>query len=148
MRLSLLLLALALLAPDAHAQRRGSFGIGGQVGDPSGLTLKLGTGPAFDLAAGWDLSGPDRLFVQGHLLLAERALTGSPVGYFYGPGAFLATRERPGGDDVVAAGLSFNVGLNYYTGPVELFGQLTPRLRLVDETDFDFGGAVGLRFYP
>jgi hypothetical protein len=145
MRPSLLLLAalsVLLLTPDARAQQ-GQFGIGGQVGEPTGLTLKLGVGRgAIDLAAGWDLSD-DHFFAQGHYLLAEQRLSGSPVGLFYGPGLFVASREEN-----TAFGLSLNVGLNYYTGPFEIFGQVTPRLQLVDDTDFDLGAALGLRFYP
>lgn len=143
--LCLLALAVALGASDAHAQRRGSFGIGGQLGDPSGLALKFGSGAnSFDLAAGWDLD--DYLFVQAHLLLRERRLPGSStsLNYFYGPGLFLGVSDRR--DE--AFGFSFNAGIAYYTGPVEIFGQLTPRLALAPGTDFDLGAALGLRFYP
>ena len=143
--LLLLALGLALCAADAHAQQRGSFGIGGQFGDPSGLTLKFGSGSnAFDLAAGWDLD--DYLFVQAHLLLRERRFPGSGanLAYFYGPGLFLGVSDRR--DETF--GFSFNAGIAYYTGPIEIFGQLTPRLALAPGTDFDLGGAIGLRFYP
>lgn len=145
----LLLLAFVLLAAPAQAQR-GSFGIGGQVGDPTGLTLKFGSGArAFDLAAGWDLD--DGFFVQGHLLLRERRFpgAGTDLRYFYGPGLFLGARDRGRGrDDDVAFGFSFNAGISYYTGPVEIFGQLTPRLALAPSTDFDLGAGIGVRFYP
>ncbi len=143
--LLLLVLAVALGAADAQAQRRGSFGIGGQLGDPSGLALKFGSGSnSFDLAAGWDLD--DYLFVQAHLLLRDRRFPGSTPGlhYFYGPGLFLGVSDRR--DE--AFGFSFNAGLAYYTGPIEIFGQLTPRLALAPGTDFDLGAALGLRFYP
>ena len=140
-----LLLAALLLAltPTADAQR-GRFGIGGQIGEPTGVTLKFGTGRgAIDMAAGWDLSS-DHIFVQGHYLLSERGFPGgSGLGYFYGPGVFVAAT-----DDNAAFGLSFNAGINVYTGPLEFFGQVTPRLQLVDDTDFDLGAALGLRFYP
>ena len=144
-----LLLALGLAAPNAHAQR-GTFGIGGQLGDPTGLALKFKSGArAFDLAAGWDLD--NYLFVQGHLLLREARLQGSAsdFNYFYGPGLFLGVRDGNNNrDSNTAFGVSFNVGLAYYTGQIEIFGQLTPRLRLIDNTDFDFGGGLGIRFYP
>ena len=147
---ALLLLFLLVSAPDAHAQR-GSFGIGGQVGDPTGLALKFTSGArAFDLAAGWDLD--DYLFVQGHLLLRERRLQGtaSDFRYFYGPGLFVAFREtgREDRDDDVNFGIGFNAGLSYYFDAFEIFGQLTPRLQLIDDTDFDLGGGIGIRFYP
>ena len=148
-RLLFLLLAVGLAAPNAHAQR-GTFGIGGQIGDPTGLALKFNSGSnAFDLAAGWDLD--DYLFVQGHLLLREARLQGSSSDfrYFYGPGLFLGVRDGDRDrDGNTAFGISFNAGLAYYTGQIEIFGQLTPRLRLIDDTDFDIGGGLGIRFYP
>lgn len=145
---ALLVLLFLLSAPDVHAQR-GTFGIGGQVGDPTGLTLKFASGArAFDLAAGWDLD--DYLYVQGHLLLRERRLPGtaSDFRYFYGPGLFLSVRDTNRDNDDVNFGISFNAGLSYYFDAFEIFGQLTPRLQLVDDTDFDLGGALGIRFYP
>ncbi len=140
---SLLSLTALLLAPTALAQP-GAFGIGGQIGEPTGLTLKFGGRPGVDLAAEWDFG--DYFFVQGHVLLAERRFPGAPadIRYFYGPGLFLGANDNGGS----AFGFSFNAGINYYTGPVEIFGQLTPRLRLAPDSGFDFGGAVGLRFYP
>jgi len=152
MRPTLLLLALALLsAAPALAQQRGSFGIGGQVGDPTGLTMRFGgaTGGAVDLAAGWNLSN-DAIFAQGHYLIAQNRLGTPPADLrlFYGPGLFVGVNDRPGRDNETSFGISFAAGLSYYTGPVEIFGQLTPRLQLVDETDFQLGGALGLRFYP
>jgi hypothetical protein len=134
---------LVIVPDDARAQRGGNFGIGGQLGEPTGLTLKAGVGRgAIDFAAGWDLSD-DSFFAQGHYLLAERPLSGTELGFFWGPGLFVGSRN-----DNTAFGLSLNVGINYYTGPIEIFGQLTPRLRLVDDTGIDVGGALGLRFYP
>lgn len=137
------LLAVLLLVPAAPVLAQGPFGIGGQIGEPTGLTLKFDAGrSAVDLAAEWDFD--DYLFVQGHLLIAERRFPGSEVGYFYGPGVFVGARQNA---DAIF-GLSFNGGINYYTGPVELFGQLTPRLRLTPDSDFDLGAAFGIRFYP
>lgn len=140
------LLALALLAlaaPPALAQR-GSTGIGAQVGRPTGVALKIPSGArAFDLAAGWDLG--ERIFAQGHLLLHDRRLpgTGTDLRAFYGPGLFAGAR-----DDDVALGFSFNAGLAYHSGPLEVFGQLTPHFALVPSTRFRLGGALGVRFYP
>ena len=138
----LLLPALALLAPEAHAQR-GALGIGGQVGEPTGLSVRIGTGPALDFQAGWDISD-DVVFAQGHILLANNRLpvTGADMRAFYGPGAFLAAH-----DDNTAFGLSLNAGLSVFFGALEVYGQITPRLQLIDETDFDLGGGLGARVY-
>ena len=139
-----LFLALFAFALPAIAQP-GGFGIGGQIGEPTGLTIKVRTPVStFDAAAEWDFG--DYVFVQGHLILVERRLPlqRTAVNYFYGPGLFIGARD--GAD--TAFGLSANAGVNYYTGQVEFFGQITPRLRLTPDSDFDLGLAFGIRFYP
>lgn len=141
--ISLVLFLCFALSSSALAQ--GRFGIGGQIGEPTGLTIKvLSPGAAFDAAAEWDFD--DYVFVQGHLLIIERQLPVSNVdlNYFLGPGLFVGVPDE--GD--TAFGLSMNTGVSYYTGPIEIFGQLTPRLRLVPDSDFDLGAAAGIRFYP
>ncbi len=145
-----LFLALLALALPVTAQP-GSFGVGGQIGEPTGLTIKFRPGPAaFDAAAEWDFN--DHIFVQGHLILSERRFQGSPVGYYYGPGLFIGARNNAdtafGNNADTAFGLSFNAAVNYYTGPIEFFGHVTPRLRLTPGSDFDIGPAFGIRFYP
>lgn len=129
----------------------GQTGIGGQIGDPTGITVKFGVGHgAIDLAAGWDLG--EHFAAQGHYLLGENRLPtpGADLRFFYGPGAYLKVRTDDNGNDDgnADAGLSFNAGLSLYpSNELEIFGQITPRLQLVDETDFDVGGALGVRFY-
>ncbi|CAN5501586.1 hypothetical protein BH23BAC4_BH23BAC4_15250 [soil metagenome] len=135
------LLLAALIAVPSSAQ---SFGIGGQVGSPTGLTLKLRGAPSLDMAAGWNLQHRNSFFAQGHVLLSERAFPGTPLNAFMGPGLFIGSQ----GSDDVQFGLSLNLGLSYYTGPLEIFGQVAPQLSLSPSTDFGIAPAIGLRFYP
>lgn len=142
--------ALALLcASPALAQR--SVGLGGQVGDPTGVTLRVGTtGPAVDIAVGWDIRH-NNFFAQVHFIPQQMGLGVRPAALrlFYGPGLFIGVNDNPPPPDRdrTSFGVSFNAGLSFWTGPVEIFGQLTPRLLLIEATDFDLGGAVGLRYY-
>lgn len=141
-------LVAALVAAPAFAQPTG-LGVGGQVGDPTGITMRIGSpGTALDLAAGWNL-GDNRFFAQLHVILAQPRLSPGAQHFrlFYGPGGFVGVRGGRDRDSEAAFGASFNVGVSYYTGPIEIFGQLTPRLQLVQSTDFDLGGAIGLRYY-
>lgn len=139
-----LLAALALLvAVPARAQ----VGIGGQVGDPTGLSLKFGAGSgALALAVGWDLRA-DAVSGELHYLLRERPLQGgSGARLFFGPGAFV--RVRDGGPNRTAAGVSLGVGLSApLARELEIYGLVSPRLRLTDRTDFEVGGGLGLRLY-
>ena len=75
-------------------------------------------------------------------MLRSRRLEGTNrVALFYGPGAFIQTGGR---DDEF--GISFGVGLETLLTPdIELYGLVSPRLQLADETDFELGAGLGLR---
>ena len=134
----------------------GSWGLGGQLGDPDGITLKFYTSRpvmrggatfnAYDLLFGWDFD--DYFFASAHAL-HERRLQDTPLNFFLGPGLFLFFDDDrgPGDDDDVGFGISGQFGLNYFVERLEIFLHLTPRLRLVDSTDGDLGGGIGLRYY-
>lgn len=148
-----LVVGLAGISSDVYAQRTsGAVGVGGQLGEPTGVTLKFynANSPSYDFLAAWDL---DRFFfLNGHALF-ENDLTAENVDadfeWFVGPGAFVGIFDAPDPfDDELQVGLSGTIGLNLIINRrVELYGQVTPRLRLIPETDGDFGGGVGLRYY-
>ena len=138
-RLLSLLFALALATPAAHAQ----FGVGGIIGDPTGVTAKIGAGRG---ALTLDVNIDDAVYGQLHYLLREQRLrgAGADVRFLVGPGVLVGE----GGDDPVVA-LSALFGLNWYIDPqFEVFGQLTPRLFVTPFTEGDVEAAFGLRFYP
>lgn len=138
MRTVLLVVVFLLAAPAASAQ----FAIGGQVGDPTGLSLKFGQGRgALLLALGWDLD--DSISAEGHYVLRARRLQGTnDVTFFYGPGLYLRDSDGSETDFGVSLGLGLETSL---TPDLELYGLLSPRLLLIEETDFDLGGGIGLR---
>jgi hypothetical protein len=134
--------ALALLLFTA-APAAAQVGIGGLIGDPTGLTLKAGAGRG---AIVLDVNLDDAIYGQLHYLIREQRLsgTGSDIRFSFGPGVILGES----GNDT-AVGLSALFGLGWYIDPrFELFGQVTPRLILTPDTDGDVGVAAGLRFYP
>jgi len=158
-RLFLSLFAVFLLtvcAEPAHAQRTsGSIGVGGQLGDPSGLTLKVYNEqkPSYDFLAAWSLRGNTSFFLNGH---AQWSRDLNPEGldqdleWFVGPGAFLLVEDNdgPGDDDEAVFGVSGTIGLNLVLNRrVELYVQATPRLALAPDTDGDIGGGLGFRYY-
>lgn len=131
----------------------GSWGIGAHFGEPTGLTIKTYSGTparagrsfnAYDILFGWDFD--DYFFVNAHAL-REGRLGDSPLNYFLGPGLFLSYSDRGRNDDEVGFGISGQFGINYYVERFELFVQLTPRLRLVESTEGDMGGGIGVRYY-
>ncbi|MEM6326971.1 MAG: hypothetical protein AAF791_07630 [Bacteroidota bacterium] len=138
------LLAALLAAGTAPASVQAQTGVGVQVGDPTGLTLRLGSGPgALALAAGWDL-GDDELSLEGHYVFREARIPGdTDLTLFYGPGVFFQTR-----DDETALGVSVGVGVSLFaTRDIEIYGLLSPRLQLIDATEAGLGGGVGGRIY-
>ncbi len=135
--LSALALLLFTTAPAAA-----QVGVGGLIGDPTGLTLKAGAGQGA-IVLDIDLDG--RIYGQLHYLVREQRLpaTGSDVRFSFGPGVIIG--EGPGDD--TAVGLSALFGLGWYIDPrFEIFGQVTPRLILTPDTDGDVGAAAGVRF--
>lgn len=125
------------------------IGLGGLIGNPSGLTLKVyGTDRssfmAYDFLLAYDL---DRFFFFNLHGLYERPLPDSPLNYFLGPGILLGVRERRRSNNEMVLGLSANFGINFFTERFEVFLQLTPCLHLVPGTEGDLGGGIGLRYY-
>jgi hypothetical protein len=143
-----LLIGVGISSSGAMAQTNtppGSWGLGGQIGSPSGISLKWYDAPgrAYELLGAWDLD--DFFFLNLHMLF-ERPLPESPLNFYYGPGAFIGVHERRRDDDLVL-GISGNFGLNFFTERFEVFLHLTPRLNLVPNTNGRIGGGVGIRYY-
>lgn len=123
-----------------------NFGIGGQIGDPSGVTLKFYQRPglAYELLAAWDLD--DFFFLNGHVLY-ERPIPDSPLHYYFGPGAIIGISDEGVDDAELVVGISGQVGVNFFVERFEVFLHLTPSLRIIPDTDGDVGGGIGLRYY-
>ena len=147
--LSACFLFVAALGNTAEAQREhGDVGVGIQFGSPSGLTVKAYTprAMAFDLFAAWDLN--DFVFLNAHGMYERHIGDSQNAHVFFGPGAFVGVRD--GGNNFESEsviGVSGRVGLGFMIEKVELYGQVTPRLSVVPDSDTDIGGGVGFRYY-
>ncbi len=133
----------------------GRVGVGIQVGDPTGVSLKiyrrsatrkgiLGTVDAYTMLAAWNL---DSFFYLDAHALKENALEDSPLNYYIGPGIIIGVREWRGENQSVA-GVSVEGGLNFFTERFEVYLGLTPWFRIIPDPSLRLGGGVGLRFYP
>lgn len=139
----LALLACCLLVPAAHAQ----FAVGGQVGEPTGLSFKSGNGRGAVIGAiGFNLDA-DRVSLDGHYLLGQSRISGARgLRTLYGPGAFFRS-SGDGDDSNVQAGLSAVLGVELRLADrLDLYLHGLPRLQLTDGTDVDLDAALGLRF--
>ena len=149
--LALSLFLFAVSTSLAQAQRTdGSVGFGGQIGEPSGLTLKFynETAPSYDFLAAWDLD--DFFFLNGHALWNQDINAeniNQDFEWFIGPGAFVGFDDRDTDDEAVF-GISGTVGLNFVVDRrFEFYGQITPRISVIPDTDGDVGGGIGFRYY-
>ena len=150
---SILFVFLFLLAVPAFTSARaqspaGDLGLGGQIGDPSGITLKIYQRPgfAYEFLAAWDLD--DFFFLNGHALF-ERPIPDSPLRYYLGPGIVVGVEEDdgPGGGNDLVLGISGQFGVNFFVERFEVFLHLTPRLTVIPNTQGNIGGGIGLRYY-
>jgi len=119
----------------AQAQRTsGAVGLGGQAGDPSGVTLKIynaGT-PSYDFFGAWS-SVDDFFLLNAHALFEEPIRAENidqPLEWFIGPGGFIGT-FRTGGpfDGEAVIGISGAVGLQMES-PITSSSTSRPRLAL------------------
>ncbi|MCR9052677.1 hypothetical protein [Phaeodactylibacter xiamenensis] len=138
------------MALQAQDRNPGSVGIGAQFGQPTGLSVKVynPNGMSTDILAAWDLN--DFFFLNIHGLIENHIGSSGRLHYFVGPGAFAGIRDTGGeslSDQDFEAGISGNFGLNIIFGTIEVFGQVTPRLKLTDGTAGAVGGGAGIRFY-
>lgn len=131
--------------PATAQSPAGDFGVGGQLGEPSGVSIKFYQRPgfAYEVLAAWDLD--DFFFLNGHALY-EKAVPDSPLRYYLGPGVLIGIRENAPDDDFVI-GISGEFGVNFFLERYEVFLHLTPRLGVIPDTDGDVGGGIGLRYY-
>jgi hypothetical protein len=131
-------------------------GLGIQVGDPSGISLKvyrrsttrkgiLGTVDAYSFLAAWNL---DSFFYLNAHALKENALEDSPLNYYIGPGLIAGFRDNSTRGNDFVAGISVEGGVNFFTERFEVFLGLTPWFRVIPDPALYLGGGVGLRFYP
>ena len=153
LRLGIVLLLFFLFIASAFIQEtrgqsrpRSIYGIGGQIGEPSGISYKrfFMVGYAVDLLAAWDLN---ESFLAGIHVVNEQPIPDSALNMYLGPGMYAGlthTNKRA----QLRTGFSIQAGLNFYSRRFEVFLQTTPTFDLVPRQTLGLGGSVGLRYYP
>jgi|SRR6185369_9745290 len=144
----------------SHAQER-NFGLGIILGEPTGLSAKLWTGPttAFDFGLGWSVGG-DRFgnyngYYNGgtrvhfhmdylwHDFNAIRSSDRFPL--YYGIGG----RINSGAGYDMSLAVRGVVGLAWMprATPIDIFLELVPSLQLTSGTGFALDAGLGARYY-
>jgi hypothetical protein len=170
-----LALSAAVLVPrpaDASDYQAGyTFGIGGVIGQPTGVSMEflLGGGHAIQAVFGFDLWYRDGFTTfanwQWHPLIIT-SISAFDLSFHFGAGLFLsfwydhhydflcdwdprAHRYYNCHDEDVGLGALVPVGLDmFFTGaPVEVYLELSPGFWFVPFIDFWMLGGVGARYY-
>lgn len=146
---------LPLLAFEGHAQimspedRGREFGLGVVVGEPTGITGEtwLGERTAFDFTVAWSMDGNDAVnLAADHLWYDFDAIDADePLALHYGVGGRVGIEE----DDENRFGVRLPVGITYFVGdtPIGLFAQVAPIVDVVPDTELEFQGGVGARYF-
>lgn len=145
------LVTLFLVAGTARAQRTpGALGAGGQIGSPSGVTIKVynPNSVSYDLLAAWDRDDFLFLNVHGQHERPIELANVSGIEYFFGPGAFVGVQGLGEEGSDVTFGVSARGGINIpLINRFEIYAQLTPRISLSPSTEGDLGVGLGVRYY-
>lgn len=160
--LSTLVIAAAIGAPSsAQARSGGPFGLGAEIGDPSGLSFKyfLGGNNALDGTVGFNLGkNVDWLQVNLDYLFhfPQRWGGGEWLPYVGIGGKLRAWDDHHDyrgdwydDDDDFAFGVRIPLGLAWHPGraPIDIFAEIVPGLWVLPGTNFDFDFALGVRFF-
>lgn len=131
----------------AQSGSPGGTAIGGQLGEPAGISLYVGqdSGRALDLLAAFDLD--DFFYLNAHLLYEEQVGDDPNLHVLYGPGAFLGVHDRATVSDEAGIGISGTAGLAYYVREFQIYARITPRFAVLPSTGADLGGGLGVRWF-
>ena len=140
MKRTLLVVAVAaLMAVYGGQQAQAETGVGIQFGEPGNVGLSL----RFEniaVGAAWSFAGDGYLAVDADYWIIKENLAKN-LDWFLGPGVGI----RLG--DPFRLAIRGVPGLQWKPAPEwEIFGQVAPALQIINEIDFEFGGAVGVRY--
>jgi len=139
-----------LVSTDAYG-RKDRLGLGVIVGEPTGPSFKVWTGnnTAIDGALAWSLDQNNDLHMHADYLIHDFSVAKVDKGrlpLYYGIGGRILFHDGNQDDEV---GVRIPVGLAYLfaNSPLECFFEVVPIVNLVPDTELDFNGGVGIRYF-
>jgi len=137
-----------------------NFGLGIMLGEVTGLTTNYFVKPNHSFDGGLSLDSDEDLEIYlTHLWHYPNSLVFADeisLGWYWGLGPKLIINEENGKDlrkfdddsDDILIGPRAVIGLNHtFDPPVEIFGQLSSTLYVIEDTDLDIDASIGARFY-
>lgn len=136
--------------PAAAQNQDGKLGVGLMIGEPTGISLKYWQSQqnAIDGGIAWSLGHYDAVHLHADYLWHNYSVFDDveegQLPLYYGIGGRMVFAEN----DAVL-GLRVPVGINYLfeESPVGLFLEVAPTVNIAPSTDFDIGGALGVRIH-
>lgn len=148
MKWTMLVLVSFLLVPNFAMSQSRDFGLGIQLGEPTGLNGKLWTGRynAVDFTVAWSFEGRDEMVMQADYVWHSFdvfPVSSGELPVYFGIGGRALLRDDP------VLGVRIPVGLAYMfeSAPLDIFLEVAPILNVIPSTDFDVGGGLGIRFW-
>lgn len=150
--------AIASSAGTAEAQSRSSrFGLGGMVGEPTGLSMKLRLADAFaiDFGVGFGAIGPGAGSVHADFLGSVNLTrhNRAEMDIYFGGGPKLAfanyNNNRWGNNNGVWFAIRGDVGLvwEFTQRHLDVFVEIGPEIWLIQDVHFNGFGAAGARYW-
>lgn len=133
----------------------GDFGLGLQLGEPTGITGKywVTNNQAIDGTVGWNIISDKFTLQAGYLFgFPISVTTGSlaayvGVGGLMGGGSYHADHPVYPSESYIYLAGRVPLGLEYIYEPISFYGELDPLIKLLPAVGLDLGGGLGIRFY-
>ncbi|HEY6435453.1 MAG TPA: hypothetical protein VIY47_02605 [Ignavibacteriaceae bacterium] len=145
-RIMVVLVSFLFLSVPLLAQNH-NFGLGVQLGEPTGLNAKLWTGNtnAVDFGLAWSFEGRDEMVMQADYVWHSFdvfPVSSGELPLYFGIGGRAILRDDP----VLGARIPVGIAYMFESFPLDVFAEIAPILNLLPSTSFDLGGGFGVRF--
>lgn len=149
------IVVLLILVPVMTFAQNRTYGLGIVLGTPTGLsgTIHLSEKALIAVHAGWSFHENRRFhttctyqFMFPYAIRNEQGVAKKNVVPYLGVGGRLLVRER-NDDTNVHLGVRFGGGIEYYVEQFGFFLELFPVVDIAPETEMDWEGGLGVRFY-
>lgn len=146
-RLVLVLLLSVFSLGGAFAETE-TFGLGVLLGEPTGISakLRLDSTSALDAAAAWSFIGDGAFYFHADYLFHFNDVLFVDPGelpVYVGIGGKILLKDEPRLGARIPLGLAYE----FEGAPLDVFFEIAPGVGLFPETDVDFGGGIGIRYY-
>ena len=150
MKKALQTIILTLLCYSLPASAFEEFSAGVATISPTGLSFKVWQTriTAFDLFAEWDFDGEKYNFHADYMTHDYERLNAKETLMMFYHGYGIRIINEGGADEKTALGLRMPFGVSYLMDdpPLDVFGELAPRINVLPSTNFGLDVMIGVRY--